>query len=389
MLIANGIFNHQSLADKVALVTGAGGGIGYEAARALLWLGAKVVIAEIDELKGKQAETSLDAEFGNGSALFVQADVGDEIGVQKLHDKSIGEFGKVDIVINNATLALLGAVKDVRIEDWDASYRVNLRAPALLARIFLPEMIARRYGVFMCVSSLGQEFMAAYEAMKAAQVHLGSTLAAELEGTGVYAFTIGPGYVPTRTAEESIPKLAALMDKPTDELFSIVKQYELPVESAGAGFAVAVVMAEKYVGQEISSTQALIDAGIELEQSEPVVSSTNISVEDFERVLELCYRVRVTLEEQSVGWKERSVFERQWMIRSFRKQAGMPVEKWLEVLKQLEEVLANRDAGSVSAIQAPFNLLAGFYINLYEMAKGYIKDTNQREEQLGIVKKLA
>ena len=56
------------------------------------------------------------------------------------------------------------------------------------------------------------------------------------------------------------------------------------------------------------------------------------------------------------------------------------------MLKQLEEVLANRDAGSVSAIQAPFNLLAGFYINLYEMAKGYIKDTNQREEQLGIVK---
>ena len=149
------------------------------------------------------------------------------------------------------------------------------------------------------------------------------------------------------------------------------------------GVQVRVVMESD--NMDGSAPQALIDAGIELEQSEPVVSSTNISVEDFERVLELCYRVRVTLEEQSVGWKERSVFERQWMIRSFRKQAGMPVEKWLEVLERLGEALANRDMDSVSAIQAPFNLLAGFYVNLYEMAKGYIKDANQREEQLGIV----
>jgi NAD(P)-dependent dehydrogenase (short-subunit alcohol dehydrogenase family) len=367
-------------------VTGAGGGIGYEAARALLWLGAKVMIAEIDSSRGKQAEASLNREFGSGSVLFVQTDVGDERSVEVLHHKSINEFGKVDIIINNATVAPLGTVTDIRIEDWDASYRVNLRAPALLARIFVPEMIARGYGVFMCVSSLGQEFMGAYEAMKAAQVHLGSTLAAELEGTGVYAITIGPGYVPTRTAEESIPKLATLMNKTADELFAIVKQYELSVEAAGAGFAAAAVLAEKYVGQEISSTQALIDAGIEIEQSEPVTLSTDFSGEDFERALELCRRVRVILQEQSEGWKERTVFERQWMIRSFRKQAGMPVEQWLEILERLEGALASQNAGSVFAIQAPFDLLASFYTNLHEMAKGYVKDAKQREEQLEIVK---
>jgi hypothetical protein len=227
--------------------------------------------------------------------------------------------------------------------------------------------------------------MAAYEAMKAAQVHLGSTLAAELDGTGVIAFTIGPGYVPTQTAEESIPKLAALMDTPVDELFSIVKQYEISIEAAGAGFAAAVVMAEKYEGQEISSTQALIDASIEWEQSEAITSTIGSSEIDFERALDLCRRVRDTLEEQSEGWKERSVFERQWMIRSFRKQAGMPVEKWLEVLERLERALENQDADSVFAIQAPFDLLAGFYANLYEMAKGYIKDARQREKQLSIV----
>ena len=385
MLIANGTFDRQALAGKVAVVTGAGGGIGYEASRALLWLGSKVIIAEIDKSKGKQAEGSLNAEFGSRSGLFVHTDVGDERSVQKLRDASIHKFGKVDIVINNATVAPLGTVKDVPIRDWDVSYHVNLRAPALLARTFIPEMIERGYGVFACVSSLGQEFMAAYEAMKAAQAHLGSTLAAELEGTGVFAFTIGPGYVPTRTAEESIPKLAAMMDKPVDELFEIVKQYEISVEAAGVGFATAIVMAEKYVGQEISSTQALIDAGIEIPQANAITAYNSVSVDDFEKALELCNRILSTLEEQSAGWKERSVFEYQWMLRSFRKQAGMPVEKWIEALKRLEQALESRDAVSLSAIQTPLNLLAGFYANLYEMAKGYIKDPGQREEQLRIV----
>ena len=186
MIIGSGTLGSQTLAEKVAIVTGAGDGIGYEAARALLWLGARVVIAEINKTKGKQAKRRLNAEFGSGSVLFVNTDVGNERSVEKLKEQSIKEFGKVDIVINNATVAPLGAVKDVSIENWDESYRVNLRAPALFARAFVPDMVARGYGVFMCVSSLGQEFMAAYESMKAAQVHLGSTLAAELEGTGVF-----------------------------------------------------------------------------------------------------------------------------------------------------------------------------------------------------------
>lgn len=385
LLISSGILNQHSLAGKIALVTGAGGGIGYEAARALLWLGAKVVIAEIDKSKGKQAEKNLNAEFGSGSVLFICTDVGDERGVEKLKNESIRKFGKVDIVINNATIAPLGSVQDVSIQNWDTSYHVNLRAPVLLARAFIPQMIERKSGVFMFVSSLGQEFMAAYESLKAAQVHLGSTLATELEDSGVFAFTIGPGYVPTQTAESSIPKLAAMMNKPVEELFVIVRQYEISVEAAGAGFAAAAVLAEKYVGQEISSTQALIDAGIQTSRAKFVSPTTGLSTEVYEKALILCRRIRDTLKEQSAGWKERSIFEAQWMQRSFRKQASMPVEQWIEVLERLEQALLAQDAGTVFSIQAPFNLLAGFYTNLYEMAKGYIKDPEQREAQLKIV----
>jgi len=385
MLIASGKFTRQSLAGKVAIVTGAGGGIGFEAARSLIWLGAKVILAEINKANGKDAEERLNREFGDGFSLFVQTDIGDERSVSSLSRNSIKKFGRVDIVINNATLAPLGAVKDVPIDDWDRSYRVNLRGPVLMARAFVTGMIDRGYGVFVYVSSLGQQFMAAYEAVKAAQVHLAGTLDAELTGTGVVAFAIGPGYVPTRTAEESIPRLAALMGKPADELFAIVSEHKISVEAAGAGFAAAVLLAEQYRGQEVSSLQALIDAGIEIGGEEKPSEIGSLTGEQFSAGLEICRRARTTLAEQSVGWKERSIFEQQWLVRSFKNRAGMTVEQWLVVLEQLASCLEAQDAATLTRIHPPLSKLANYYLYLYDMAKGYIKDPVQREEYLAIV----
>ena len=89
--------------------------------------------------------------------------------------------------------------------------------------------------------------------MKAAQVHLGTTLDAELENTGVSAFTIGPGFVPTETALSAIPKLAAMMGINMDELRLILKEQTISVEAAGAGFAAAVALADQFHGQETAS----------------------------------------------------------------------------------------------------------------------------------------
>ena len=123
----------NTLSGETVVITGAGGGIGYETARALLWLGANVVIAEINGTNGAQAEATLAAEFEPRRVGFVCTDVGDEASVQSLYQRSVQRFGKVDVVINNATIAVLGAVTDLPIEDWDASYRVNLRGPVLMA----------------------------------------------------------------------------------------------------------------------------------------------------------------------------------------------------------------------------------------------------------------
>jgi NAD(P)-dependent dehydrogenase (short-subunit alcohol dehydrogenase family) len=386
MIIGTGSLSRHSLAGRIAVITGAGGGIGYEAARSLLWLGSKVIIAEIDPKTGRQATHKLNEEFGPDLALFVRTDVGDEGSIKNLARRAEKTYGRVDIVLNNATVAPLGAVKDVDVKVWDASYRVNLRGPVLLARAFVPGMVARNWGVFVCVSSTGGPYMGAYEALKAAQVHLGTTLHMELENTEVSAFTIGPGFVPTHTASSSIPALAAMMNKSEKEMQEVLKPHTLSVVAAGAGFAAAVAMASRYRGQEISSLQALVDAGIDVPASGQIARDCLLNPQQLEQALALCRSVRTTLVEQSAGWKDRSIFEQQWLIRTFRQKASLPVEEWLRVLERLEMVLQTQDFAALATINPPLDRLASYYEHLYQMAKGYVKDPVQRDEQLRIVR---
>jgi NAD(P)-dependent dehydrogenase (short-subunit alcohol dehydrogenase family) len=367
----------DALRGETVIVTGAGGGIGFEAARALLWLGANVIIAEINQQNGRKAEVTLEAEFGKDHVLFIHTDVGNETSVKNLHNLSMVAFGKVDAVINNATIAVLGEVKDLPIEEWDRSYHVNLRGPVLMAKAFLPDMIKRNHGAFACVSSTGTAFLGGYETFKAAQVHLANTLDAELEGTNVIAYTIGPGLVPTETASKAIAKLAAQMGMSVEKFFEMNKGAVLSVEEAGAGFAVSIVFAEKFRGQEISSMQALKAANINFGAAQAEEAAAEIAHENRSHAQALCEAVRVTLQEQSEDWKHRSLFERQWVLRDFRKTAGMPVEEWLETLRQLQ---ANLQQGI--GTRPPLEKLAGYYEHLAELAKGYEKDPAKLEENL-------
>jgi len=372
----------DTLAGQTAVVTGAGTGIGYEAARALLWLGANVVIAEINPQSGTEAERRLAAEFGAARVLFVETDVGDQASVAGLAQAAGQRFGQVDIVINNATIAQLGLVVDVPIAAWDASYHVNLRGPVLMARAFLPGMLARNQGVFVCVSSTGTAYMGAYETFKAAQTHLGHTLDAELEGTGVSAFTIGPGLVATDTAVRAIADLAPHMGMSVAEFFENNAGAVLPVEEAGAGFAVAVVLAEQFRGQEISSMQALRAVQPQVAFAEAEATAPEPGLAARPGILALSQQVQDTLREQSAGWQTRSLFERQWVIRDFRKNAGMPVEQWLEELTRLHTLLELGKLPEARKLGLPLAKLSGYYAHLAELAKGYERDPAKLQENL-------
>jgi NAD(P)-dependent dehydrogenase (short-subunit alcohol dehydrogenase family) len=387
MIISKGNLNRNSLKGEIALVTGAGRGIGYEAAKALAWLGANVVIAEINEQDGKTAEESINKEFRAGKAFFVKTDVGNEKDLDKLAEVVLKKFGKVDIVLNNATVFPIGAVKDTPIDSWDFSYRVNLRGPVLLARKFLPAMIERKHGVFVCVSSSGAApFMGAYEVFKTAQVELANTISAEVEGTGVYAFTICPGISRTPGFIEGGGKVASLMGMSLDDLFEMNKNAQISPEAAGAGFAIAIALAKRYHGQETSSIQVLREAGIELTDEKQKAQEQEKLVTkpiDIQNTIELYELVQKTYLEQSEGWKKRNLFERQWISRDFEKNTGMSIDEMQTTVKALGNSIKTQ--ASTAEFVEPLNRLVAYYVHQQEQLKGFEKDPKKLEENLKII----
>jgi NAD(P)-dependent dehydrogenase (short-subunit alcohol dehydrogenase family) len=385
MLIGTGKLDRSSLSGQTAVVTGAGGGIGFETARALLWLGASVVIAEINSRAGKAAAARLAQDYGEDRVLFIETDVGSEKSITRMARLVQKKFGKVDILINNATVTPLGAVQDVPIKKWDWSYGVNLRGPVLLTQAFLPGMLERDYGVLVSVSSYGPAFMGAYEIFKKAQTELANTLAAELEGTGVIAFTIGPGYVPTDTAREGIETVARMYGKDPAEFYEMVKAQTLTAEAAGAGFAAAAALANQFRGQEIASIVALNAAGIEIEVGGET-SNRQFTSTELESILYHTRAVYKTLAEHVRTWEDFNMFQRQWLVRTFQKDAGMNTEQWLQTLRRLEEKAAAQDTSAVAGMDVPVKGLVNYYQGLYNRAQGFVKDPVEREKQLRIVK---
>jgi NAD(P)-dependent dehydrogenase (short-subunit alcohol dehydrogenase family) len=392
MIIDKSNIDKDSLKDEVAIITGAGRGIGYEAAKALVWLGAKVVIAEINEQNGMTSEESINKEFGAGKAFFVKTDIGNEKDIDQLSEAALKRFNKVDIVLNNATVFPMGAVKDTPVESWDFSYRVNLRGPVLLARKFLPSMTQHKHGVFVCVSSSGAApFMGAYEVFKTAQVELANTISAEVESTGVYAFTIGPGISRTPGFLEGGSKVASYMGMSLDELFELNKNAQISPEAAGTGFAIAIALAKKYHGQETSSIQVLREAGIPLteeEQSQTQEQKPNQKTQTAKPVenrslIELHRVVMKTYIEQSEGWKKRNLFERQWVSRDFKKNTGMSTDEMLTTLKSLGDKI--KIGSSTAEFNEPLKRLAAYYEHQQEQLKGFEKDPNKLQQNLKVI----
>jgi NAD(P)-dependent dehydrogenase (short-subunit alcohol dehydrogenase family) len=391
MLISRGMFGRETLKGEVAVVTGAGRGIGYETARALVWLGANVIIAEINEKNGKSAEEAINSEFGADKALFIQTDIGKEEDINQLAEAAQKKYGKIDIVLNNATVFPMGAVKDTTITAWDQSYQVNLRGPILLAKKLLPAMLERKHGIFVCVSSSGAApFMGPYEVFKTAQVELANTLSGELERSGVFAFTIGPGISKTPGFIEGGGKVASLMGMSLDELFELNKNAQISPEAAGIGFALAIAQAQKYHGQETSSIQVLREANIPFGEEETAEKpkatlkepEAPLKVVENRSVGELYQAVLKTFMTQSEGWKKRNLFERQWVSRDFKKNTGVSIDEMQTTLKALGDKLApNAPNEYIEAI----NKIADYYIHQQEQLKGFEKNQQKLAENLKII----
>jgi NAD(P)-dependent dehydrogenase (short-subunit alcohol dehydrogenase family) len=386
MLIENKAEFKNVLKGKTILLTGAGGGIGFEAAKAFAYMGAQIIIAEIDRAKGSFAEHYINSNFPDHPAKYYEIDLSDAQQLYTMIDFIVQNYGCPDVVFNNATITKMGAVDEVEIEFFDKSYAVNLKAPILLAQNFLPQMKRRKSGTLVFVSSSGASpYMGAYEVFKTAQVELCNTLALELDGSGIYAFTIGPGLVKTQTAMDAIEIVAKNMGMSTDEFYEMNSRHILDAESAGVGFALSVVNPNRYHGQEIGSIQVLMDYDI-LPNSNTSEGKTvlNMTENNSRIAMDLLTKIKETFEQQYSGWRVMNIFERQWVLRDFKKAMGISAEQANEKLNILYQQ-AQDDFSNVIAEQYFFDRLRDYWGHQLQLLKGYEKDKNKLIENTQII----
>lgn len=361
----------NGLRDKVVLLTGAGGGIGLETVKALVYMGAKVIIAEINKQKLVQAENILTNEFGKTSAVFYEIDLSDEKQIYTFASYVKEKYGCPDVLFHNATMTAMGSVDEVPVNTWNKSYAVNFRAPLLLTQLFLPIMKHNNSGIIVFVSSSGAApFMGAYEVFKTAQVELCNTLYGELESTNIRVYTISPGLVRTETAVKGIETISSRMGITTDEFYKMNDSHILGVEEAGTGFAVSILMADKYNGQEIGAVQALSDSGL-LSTSD---GKENSNSKDYQKIIPTVLNTVKVYEEQYSGWMERNIFERQWVLRDFKKTVGYSAEQFLQIMQHIESIVEGEKIGEISSYSSDFQKLMTYYQRQYKLLQGYEKN---------------
>ncbi|KOX34602.1 MULTISPECIES: SDR family NAD(P)-dependent oxidoreductase [Streptomyces] len=201
----------QSLAGKVAVVTGGAGGIGVATVEALAVAGAQVVLADVADDTAKAAAEKLAAQ--GLSVVGHGVDISSEASVERLVDFAVDTFGGIDVLDNNA--ALTSAIRQDRdvvsmsVELWDQVLAVNLRGPMLLCKHTVPVMIERGGGSVVNITSgqglSGDRVMVAYGSSKGGLIALTRFVAAAYGSDGIRCNAVAPGLVRTPALEADMP----------------------------------------------------------------------------------------------------------------------------------------------------------------------------------------
>jgi NAD(P)-dependent dehydrogenase (short-subunit alcohol dehydrogenase family) len=189
----------------VALVTGAGRGIGRATAEQFGAAGYAVLVAERAARLGRSAERAL--RLGGAPAVFVRTDVAAPGAAERAVRAAMKRFGRLDCVVNNAGVVTVARLDRLARHDLEAMVRVNLLGPLLMARAALPVLRRRRRGAIVNVASLlGKEGVGDYVtycATKFGMIGLTEALADELRGTGVLVWAVCPGRVDSPMARKT------------------------------------------------------------------------------------------------------------------------------------------------------------------------------------------
>lgn len=225
----------STLLGQVAVVTGAGRGIGHAVATALAREGATVVLAA--RTRQQLAATAAEIRETGGAALAIPTDVTQDAAVEAMVEQAIAELGRLDILVTAAGVAAFGPVSGTKPTDWDGMLTVNLRAVMVTCRAVLPIMTRQRRGTIINVASVAAQRAipgaAAYTATKAGVVGFSRVLAEELRSEGVRVGVLVPGAVDT-PLWDSIPGSPerSRMLRPADVARAAVLMASLPPGAA-------------------------------------------------------------------------------------------------------------------------------------------------------------
>lgn len=207
--------------DKVLLITGAAQGIGFEISKAFSEAGAIVVLTDLNEEKVKDAAVTL-----GGSAIGLKCDVTKEEDIQAVIDETISQFGRIDILINNAGLQHVSNLEDFPTAKFELMVKVMLTAPFIATKLVLPHMKKQQFGRILNMASInglvGFAGKAAYNSSKHGVIGLTKVAALETAADGITVNAICPGYVDTPLVRNQFEDLAEVRGVPLESVLEDV-----------------------------------------------------------------------------------------------------------------------------------------------------------------------
>lgn len=208
-LISSPIEWAMRLQDQVALITGAGRGIGQATALLFSQAGAKVVICA--RTKAELLNTTQEIKKGGGQVSQYLVDVSDTKAVKRMVDKAIKRYGHLDVLVNNASiLGPMSLLSELSVAEWDQVIHINLNGLFYVTRAVLPVMLRQNSGRIINITSSvgrkGRAYWGAYSVSKFGVEGLTQVLADELKDTGIRVMALNPGGTRTRMRAAAYPE---------------------------------------------------------------------------------------------------------------------------------------------------------------------------------------